>query len=67
MQNVNALIAQIANSAAYKNAQYAAQRLKVLDVHVADNYTALAAHYGESDVDEVRERLWIDVDCYVAA
>ena len=62
MQNVNALIKQIAASPAYVNAQYAAARLKVLDVHVADNYTALAAHYGETDVDELREQLWMDVD-----
>ena len=62
MQNVNALIKQIAASPAYINAQYAAQRLKVLDVYVADNYTALVQHYDETDEHELREMLWMDVD-----
>ena len=62
MRTVNALIKQIATSPAYCAAHYAAERLKVLDVHVADNYTALAAHYGETDVHELREALWMDVD-----
>ena len=62
MQNVNELIKQIAANTAYVNAKYAAQRLKVLDVYVAAHYTALAAHYGETDVHELRELLWEDVD-----
>jgi len=62
MQDVNELIKKIAASPAYNKAKYAAQRLKVLDVHVADNYTALAAHYDETDEHELREMLWMDVD-----
>lgn len=62
MQNVTALIAEIANDEMYFDEVDVVVRNSMLDTYVETHYAALAQHYETDDECEIFEALKEDVD-----
>ncbi len=62
MQNVDALIAEIANNEMYFNESDAVLRNDILDKYIEEHYVALKDYYETDDECEIFEALKEDVD-----